>query len=222
MDKTATELAAEQQRLLAGLLDTADAPTLAPVAMPRIAASPQAAPRTERPRAQQPAPRPQPSAGGAFSVNGWYERLGTTLGLAGALATCAGLWWVGAFFTLEFLARLGLVLAGLGWWAWLIPASITGAELFLWPEHVGRWHTLFWFGVLCFDVGSTAAGLMQIAAGYTIPLFAGITLPRGGIALVAVGGAVGLVCAVVPEKYGRIVVRDLWALWRPVLLRRGR
>lgn len=60
------------------------------------------------------------------------------IGIIGALisAIAAGfIWWIGAILTLTFLqTRLGINLAAMGSWKWLIPISITGIEIAFWPQ----------------------------------------------------------------------------------------
>ena len=174
----------------------------APVASPAI--------RGERldgpPRKRSASPAPLSAA---------YERLGRSVALLGALAVALGLWIAGAFFTLQFLARMGVPLTGLGSLQWLIPVAISAAELFFWPQRGSRaLQGLMFLAVLTFDVGTTYAGIVELGAGRVIPLFAGIHLPAGGVGLAGLGVGCGLLFAFGPEKIGRWAVADLCTLWR--------
>ncbi len=199
-----TDQQAQTDELFTALLEPSSPLPVAPA--PQAVEPPPATISTKK-RAQRNA---------SVQVKDTYERVGTTIALLGALAGCIGLWWVGAYFTLRFLTNLGIALAHWGVWAYLIPLTITAAELFLWPGRMSsRWHTLWWVAVLAFDVGSTASGVVVVLAGRTIPLFtaSGITVPQDGAVLIGLGVVVGLVCALAPEKYGKRVLNDLYALW---------
>jgi hypothetical protein len=126
-----------------------------------------------------------------------------------------GLWIAGARFTLQFLTRIGVTLAGIGALQWLIPVAITATELFFWPRRGSQIQQGVMFAaVLAFDVGTTYAGIVELTAGRMIPLFAGFQLPHSGPALVALGGACGLLFAFGPEKIARWAVGDLYSVWR--------
>lgn len=153
----------------------------------------------------------------ASQVKDAYERVGTTIALLGAGMVGIGLWGAGAYFTLQFLSHQVPTLAGMGVWAWVIPIVITAAELFLWPRWGGRMMQLvFFLGVLAFDVGSTYSGFVDIAAGRSIALFRGISIPQSGWVLDVLGVVAGLVCAFGPERIARWVMSDLIAIWKGV------
>lgn len=97
----------------------------APVASPAIRGERLDGP--QRKRSASPAP-----------LSAAYERLGRSVALLGALAVALGLWIAGAFFTLQFLTRMGVPLTVLGSLQWLIPVVISAAELFFWPQRGSR------------------------------------------------------------------------------------
>ena len=208
---TQTKRAADQS-LLTGLLDQAETPQLAPVAV-APASPPTATPTTTtdpRPRATQRTKRPAPPL-----VRDLYERIGTSVALCFALFIAGLLWWIGAYFSLLFLASLGIKLASYGAWAYLIPAAVTASELFLWPaRHKVKPLIVLWLLILAFDIGSTASGCVELLAGRNIKLFTGFTIPDQGVVLTALAIGVGIVCAFGPEKLGKVAAGNLYDLWR--------
>lgn len=164
---------------------------------------------------EHPAPPPSstsPSTTRRPAKQGLYDRIGMTLALGLGLAVAFLLWLAGAYFTLQFLSGMGVMLAGAGPAQWLIPAAITAAELWLWPRAATRpQQTALFLGVLAFDVGTSLIGLFNWAAGRLIP---GVgTLPAGGWPLWAGAAIVALVCAFWPEKLGKWSVSELRKVW---------
>lgn len=142
-----------------------------------------------------------------------YDRVGMSLALSLGLGVAFLLWLAGAFFTLQFLAGMGVTLAAAGIAQWLIPAAITAGELWLWPRASTRpQQTALFLLVLAFDVGTSLIGLHNWAAGRTIPNVG--TLPAAGWPLWAGALIVALVCAFWPEKLGRWSVSELIKAWR--------
>jgi hypothetical protein len=165
------------------------------------------------PAADKPTPKSERKA--KRTINDLYQRLWESLAYIGSVFIAGGMWYIGASFTLQFLAGLGIQTAGLGFAAWLIPAVITAVELTLWPRLDKGWQrSLVFLTILAFDVGSTFAGIMGVGAGQTYNLFTGIKLPQSGIALWIIAGGAGLIFAFLPEKIGRWAVKELHGLWR--------
>lgn len=144
---------------------------------------------------------------------GLYDRVGQTAALIMALIMAFGLWFVGARFTLEFLASMGIVLASIGIAKWLIPLLVSAAELWLWPQGLGWQRWCIWSVVLIFDVGSSWAGFVVWASGRYVPLFQGFTLPTGGVWLHGIALALGLAFAFLPERLGRWAIGELQTVW---------
>lgn len=134
-----------------------------------------------------------------------YDRVTKTAGLVVGLVIAVGMWWLGAYFTLRWLASLGLALASAGALAYLIPLAITAAEIGLWPRRVSSaWSRSFWFAVLAFDVGTTAAGVVDYTQGFLL-LGRSITGPLAW----GLGCATGVLLALAPERAGRSLWREL-------------
>ena len=145
---------------------------------------------------------------------GLYDKVGQTMALSMAVALAIGIWIVGAKFTLDFLASMGVNLASLSYGQWLIPLAISASELWLWPKGSSIWQRwAVWLGVLLFDVGSSWAGFTEWAGGRYVPLFAGFTMPAEGFPLHGLALVLGLVFAFLPEKIGRWAVSELRTLW---------
>jgi|GEM_PF-2118646 len=145
---------------------------------------------------------------------GLYDKVGQTIALGMALALALGIWLVGAKFTLDFLASMGVNLASLSYGQWLIPLAISASELWLWPKGSSIWQRwAVWLGVLLFDVGSSWAGFTEWAGGRYVPLFAGFTMPSEGFPLHGLALVLGLAFAFLPEKIGRWAVSELRTLW---------
>lgn len=146
---------------------------------------------------------------------GLYDRIGITLALLGSLAIATGLWWVGAYFTLRFLAGAGLKMAATDMAAWLIPATITAIELWLLSRIRSNWQALVVFlAVLAFDLGTSWGGFVEWGAGRHIGLFAGFTIPTEGRTLHLIAIILGLIWAFLPEKIARWAVAELRRVWQ--------
>ncbi len=149
------------------------------------------------------------------TVGGLYDKLGLTLALIGSLAVSALIWYAGAYFTLWFLERAGLALAGAGAVKWLIPAAITAGQLWLWPRANSPWQSLLVFlGFLAFDVGTSWGGFTNWAAGRRIEMFSGFTIPNNGLWLHGLALICGLGFAFLPEKIARWALGELRRTWR--------
>lgn len=131
----------------------------------------------------------------------------------------AALWLTGGYFTIQWLASVGLRIADAGltpiawllrlpgptsdehWlWAvaiWSFPAAISAVEIGLWPRRVAHpllW--LIWAAFLGFDALTTAAGVVLVVAAD--PLTAWLIGLTAGVAL-----------ALLPEKAARVIWRLL-------------
>ncbi len=157
-----------------------------------------------------------------------YDRavrlVATTIGVG----LCAGAWLVGAYYSLAWLASLGLELAQRGlapielllafgsqdqilsaalqapsWGtvalAWAIPLSLTVAEVGFDPGRArGRASRVLWMLILGLDAATTALGLQP-----TLGAVAGEAALGWLLAVV-----VGLLLAIVPEKLARRLVLE--------------
>lgn len=147
---------------------------------------------------------------------GVYERLKGTIGQGAVVGIAILLWWLGAFYSLQFLQALDISVDHLGIAQWLIPIAITGIELALWPRR--GTHPLLmsvFMAVALFDIGSSSAGLFTWAAGRTVPLFGGITIPSSGAGAWVVCIGISLVFAFGPEKLVRVASGELYRLYDP-------
>jgi hypothetical protein len=134
-----------------------------------------------------------------------YDRITRQIGLCVALVLTAGIWFAGAYFTLQWLSSMGLRLAGAGLLSYLIPLAITGLEIGLRPDRSPTWISrFFWFAVLLFDAGTTAAGVAAATDGKVV---AGIAITGG--TLWAIGSIAGLFFALFPEIAARSLLSEL-------------
>jgi hypothetical protein len=128
------------------------------------------------------------------------------IGIVGALISTAAaglIWWVGAILTLTFLqTRLGINVAGMGNWKWLIPISITGIEIAFWPRKAQSFN----FRVL-FLLVAGADVLTSIDGGRA-------WLADRGMSQVwltwALGGVAAFLCAFWPERLIRSAAEHFW------------
>lgn len=149
------------------------------------------------------------------TVGGLYDKLGLTLALIASLAVAAFIWYAGAYFTLWFLERAGLALAGAGHAKWVIPAAITAGQLWLWPRANSPWQSMLVFlGFLAFDVGTSWGGFTNWAAGRRVEMFSGFTIPNQGMWLHGLALICGLGFAFLPEKIARWALSELRRTWR--------
>lgn len=151
-----------------------------------------------------------------------YDRLVTRAATLIGLAVCAAAWFVGAYFTLAWLASLGLTWAadaiapfagmvsggaagatsastGLALLVWALPVSVTLAEIGFDPGRArGLASRALWGIILVVDATTTALGLYPA-------LLKGV----GSWALAAgLAATIGLVLALVPEKLARRLIRE--------------
>ncbi len=158
----------------------------------------------------KPAPAPEPEQKSAKPRTARarttsYDRITRQIGLVVALLLTIGIWFAGAYFTLQWLGSIGLKLATAGLLSYLIPLAITGLEIGLRPDRSPTWISrFFWFAVLLFDAGTTAAGVTAAVEGRIV---AGIAL-AGGTAW-AIGGLAGLFFALFPEIAARSLMSEL-------------
>ena len=172
------------------------------------------APTIPMERAERAEATPSRTSKKLTAAAGLYDRAGVTLALLGSLAIAAGLWWVGAYFTLRFLASAGLKMAGTDAAAWLIPMTITAIELWLLSRIRTNWQALVIFlTVLAFDIGTSWGGFVAWGAGRHVSLFAGFTIPTDGRTLHLVAIVLGLIWAFLPEKIARWAVAELRRVW---------
>lgn len=177
--------------------------------------------RGARPRQYGGTPRDPAPLRPPTPVRGLYRRLGTTVALLSAAAIGGLLWYVSSRFTLDFLGTifpdLRRTLERAPWWqSWLIPLAISAIEIFLWPRRERRLgvfvlRLLLWLSILALDVATTIHGILPLLQAQPLPVAIDATA-RTWLEL-GVSGASGVIFAYAPEKIGRWVVNDLWALW---------
>lgn len=111
------------------------------------------------------------------------------------LALCAGAWYAGAYFTVQWLLGLAPQLAG---YAWLLPLAITGGEAGFWPRRVsGKASRSLFLLLLGFDAYTTAAGIFPILPEtFDVPV------------LWILAGVLGVALALVPEKMALALVQE--------------
>src|SRR4051812_35132694 len=141
------------------------------------------------------------------------SKLGETLAALFALAVAGGLWYLGAQFTLLALESVGIPIALLGHWRWLIPAGISAIELRWWPRGVAETKALSFAIVALIDGASTLYGLVLWGAGRTLPLATGITIPHAGLGLVVPALLAALVLTFVPERLTLRMLNELRLIW---------
>lgn len=148
-----------------------------------------------------------------------YDRVTRVTGLLVACMLMVALWTTGGYFTLTWLVSVGLTPMSAGtafvdsllnrdppitthWLAvllaWSIPGSVTVLEIGLWPvrtRHPFTW--LLFLAVLAFSSFTTAAGIAQ-------------SMRADPITAWAIGGVLGIILDLVPEKGMRVLWRLLW------------
>jgi len=141
------------------------------------------------------------------------SKLGETLAALFALAVAGGLWYLGAQFTLLALEAIGIPVAQLSHWRWLIPAGISAVELRWWPRGVAETKALSFAVVALIDGASTLYGLVLWGAGRTLPLATGVTIPHAGLGLVVLALLAALVLTFVPERLTLRMLNELRLIW---------
>jgi hypothetical protein len=133
-----------------------------------------------------------------------YDPLLGILGAAISTAAAGLIWWVGAILTLTFLElRLGIPVARLGAWQWLIPLGITGIEIAFWPRpgQSGHLRVLFLVVTGADVLTSLDGGRAWLQARDLAPIWLTWLL----------GGGAAFVCAFWPERLIRSAAADFWA-----------
>lgn len=151
-----------------------------------------------------------------------YDRFVTRAATLIGLVVCAAAWFVGAYFTLAWLASLGLTWAadaiaplsgvvqgageaasstgnGIALLVWALPVGFTLAEIGFDPGRArGLASRTLWGSFLLVDATTTALGLYPPLARSvgSWPLAAGLA------------AAIGLALALVPEKLARRLIRE--------------
>jgi len=175
-------------------------------------------------RASQPGDEgiPHPARGSQRRRVAAYDQLVIRLATGIGLLVCAAAWLVGAYFTLSWLASLGLGWAaaaiapiaggvqgngatatapasGVAVLLWAVPLGITLAEIGFDPGRVrGVASRLLWGVFLLADATTTALGIYPVLASGM-----GTALLTAGLAAL-----LGLVLALMPEKLARRLIRE--------------
>jgi len=131
-----------------------------------------------------------------------------------ALAVAAGLWYLGALFTLLALETLGIPISYLGGWRWLVPAGISAVELRWRPRSISEVKSLSFAVVSGLDMLSTLYGLVTWAAGRFLPLGTGYAVPRSRAGLIVPALLCSVALTFVPERIALWALHELIAIWR--------
>jgi hypothetical protein len=138
---------------------------------------------------------------------GLYELILGKSALLMVLGLFVGLWYAGAYFTLQAFIGWGVSVGSWGLAAWLIPIGITAIESGLMVIRArSTWAWIGWVLVLGVDVFTTANGLANITMGRVI---AGHTLSITDPSTWIVVGLAALLIAVIPEPATRSIGREL-------------
>jgi hypothetical protein len=141
------------------------------------------------------------------------SKLAETLAALFALVVAAGLWYLGAQFTLLALASVGIPIVQLGHWRWLIPAGISAVELRWWPRGIAEAKALSFAIIALVDGASTLYGLVLWGAGRTLPLATGLSIPHNGLGLVVPALVAALILTFVPERLALRMLSELRLIW---------
>jgi hypothetical protein len=129
-----------------------------------------------------------------------YEKLMHKIGILVGFFIAGGMWYAGAFFTLQWISSLGFdVNFGVSAW-WLIPIAVTSFEVGLQTaRHPAA--ILTWLVVLAFDIATTSIGLHHFASAR------GIAMPAFEFWLLS--SMIGFQFALAPERLGRAFYIEL-------------
>ncbi|MBM7844181.1 hypothetical protein [Herpetosiphon giganteus] len=138
---------------------------------------------------------------------GMYERWLSTLAYLSIFGLAVLIWWIGAQFTLAFLAGLGLNLAALGTAQWFIPIIITAIEVACWPRRAINQHVLAVFALVGgLDLITSVIGCVRWLSNQQLPL--------SSAWLWIFSVVIAALCAFWPERLARAAVGELGRLWR--------
>lgn len=147
-----------------------------------------------------------------------------TLALLGSGGIAALMWYYGGGFTLDYLRNhiawfVSFFTGRPPWLQWLVPACISAAELFLWPNKEYRWRIfairlVLWLLFLGFDVMTTYVGTYPWVRNWTWNTWIiDGPIPYRKTFDILVTIEIGLAIAYLPEKIARWVLGDLWNMW---------
>lgn len=135
-----------------------------------------------------------------------YDYLIGKFAMLFGLALVAGLWYLGALFTIVWLGDRGINLEQLGPFAWLLPIGVTAFEFGVLRSGARSPIVMgLWICVVLFDVGTTALGLQSTIQGNTVASFT-FGWDLNSLAICLAGGAI---IALVPEPAARALVKEL-------------
>jgi hypothetical protein len=170
---------------------------------------PSPAPAAAVPPAEASRPSSAPARASRRQSANPYENALAKAALVIALGVVAGVWWVGAYSTLQWLSGAGISLAAVGLLAWGLPIAVTVLESgTLAARSRVPWLWLVWAAVLAFDIVTTAIGLLLVANGRTI---FGQVFATSDLTSQVIAGVVGTVIALAPEPAARAIWRELWS-----------
>ena len=164
---------------------------------------------------------------GLQTLNRLYRRFGTTLALCGAGVLGGLIWYYSSIYTLDYLADTFVHVAQFArsepqWKAFLIPATVSAIEIFLWPQRERRFEVfvlrlLVWLFILFGDIFTTWRGVLPLIQSAKLPFE--LNVNERGIFDGGVSFIIGGMFAFLPEKILRWVLHDMWELWLAPLVR---
>lgn len=144
--------------------------------------------------------------------NAMYDKIGYSVALIFAVVIGAWMWYLGALYTLKGLAFFGINATNVVWW--FLPLAITAAELWLLPKKTSKpLMIIIFLAVLSFDILTSWHGLIADLAGKSLPLAAGITLPKDGTVMHIMMIVLSLSFAFMPEKLFKTAINELKEQW---------
>lgn len=139
-----------------------------------------------------------------------YDRIVESIAHITTLVGAIALWWVGAQFTLAFMAMLHIPVHSLSYAQWLIPAGITTIEMRYWPRKGLNRNLIIVFLVIAgIDLATSLIGGKQWLTGRVIGSY---TIPDTGL-LWGISLVVACFSAFWPEKLGRAAIAELRKIW---------
>ncbi|MBK9714139.1 MAG: hypothetical protein IPO81_22965 [Kouleothrix sp.] len=130
------------------------------------------------------------------------------------LAVGCGLWYAGAYFTLDALRTVGIAVKQLDGFEWFIPVGVSLLELRYWPSvKQTQAKTLALLMVGGFDLLSTTYGIFLWFPGRTIPLGLGYTIPRAGLALFVPVVLFSFILTFGPERIIQWAGKEIKRMW---------
>jgi len=139
-----------------------------------------------------------------------YDRIMESVAHITTLVGASALWWIGAQFTLAFMALLHIPVGSLSYAQWLIPIGITAIEMRYWPRKGMNRNLIIVFLVIAgIDLATSLIGGKQWLTGRDIGSY---IIPDTGV-LWGVSLIVACFSAFWPEKLARAAITELRKIW---------